>query len=57
VDDARFARAWILDEDELDLVYGDVYRGAMGTVPVAALLLSGAALASLWHGARPSRPR
>ena len=47
-DGARFDRAIVLDDDELDLAYGPLYRHLMTVAPYAALVLAGAGL-WLWR--------
>lgn len=51
VDDADFQRVRVLDDDELDLAYGDLYRGAMAVAPGIAMVLVGSAVLLLRRGA------
>jgi hypothetical protein len=40
VDDGEFDRVVVLDDDELDLAYGELYRRLMAAAPVATAVLT-----------------
>ncbi|MEE7465471.1 hypothetical protein MFUR16E_32020 [Methylobacterium fujisawaense] len=40
VDDGDFDRVVVLDDDELDLAYGELYRRLMAATPVATAVLT-----------------
>ena len=40
VDDGDFERVVVLDDDELDLAYGELYRRLMAVTPVATVVLT-----------------
>ncbi|MGU3664924.1 hypothetical protein ACLBX9_12125 [Methylobacterium sp. A49B] len=47
VDDSDFQRVVVLDDDELDLAYGGLYRRSMAAAPVAVVGLAGLGLVLL----------